>query len=661
MIHSLALLSARNLVKRPTSSLLSARFLATDMREVLSQYPPIELKKPVGSDIEISQSVTPIHISEIARNAGILDEELELYGSTKAKVSLNVKDRLANEENGNYVLVTAINPTKYGEGKSTVTLGLAQALTAHLGLKSFACIRQPSLGPTFGVKGGAAGGGYSQVVPMEEFNLHLTGDIHAVTSAHNLLSAAIDTRMFHEAGLKDESLWKKLTKNGKHFSNVMLKRVQKLGIDKTDPSTFTPEEQSRFARLNINPDTITWNRVLDVCDRHLRGVTVGEGSAEKGRTRKTGFDISVASEVMAILALTTSLTDMRDRLGRMVIGLDYAGTPVTADDLGVGGALTILMREAIKPNLMQSIERTPVFVHAGPFANIATGTSSVLADQIALKLCSGEDGFVVTEGGFGADMGMEKFVNIKCRNSGLLPHCSVIVVTVRALKHHGEGQEGEDPLVVLRRGCENMKKHIENAKKLGVTPVVCINKFITDSEEEFEIIKQEAAEGGVFDCVVSNHWEEGGRGAVDLAESVRGACQHTRQARAASPSSEHQFLYNNEDSIKSKIETICKEVYGAGSVSYSDEFEQKCASYTELGYNNLPICMAKTQYSLSSDPNLLGRPEGFDIHVRDIRSSVGAGFLYPLLGTIQTIPGLPVRPGFFDMDLDEDGNVMGMF
>lgn len=661
MIHSLALLSARNLVKRPTSSLLSARFLATDMLEVLSQYPPIELKKPVGSDIEISQSVTPIHISEIARNAGILDEELELYGSTKAKVSLNVKDRLANEENGNYVLVTAINPTKYGEGKSTVTLGLAQALTAHLGLKSFACIRQPSLGPTFGVKGGAAGGGYSQVVPMEEFNLHLTGDIHAVTSAHNLLSAAIDTRMFHEAGLKDESLWKKLTKNGKHFSNVMLKRVQKLGIDKTDPSTFTPEEQSRFARLNINPDTITWNRVLDVCDRHLRGVTVGEGSAEKGRTRKTGFDISVASEVMAILALTTSLTDMRDRLGRMVIGLDYAGTPVTADDLGVGGALTILMREAIKPNLMQSIERTPVFVHAGPFANIATGTSSVLADQIALKLCSGEDGFVVTEGGFGADMGMEKFVNIKCRNSGLLPHCSVIVVTVRALKHHGEGQEGEDPLVVLRRGCENMKKHIENAKKLGVTPVVCINKFITDSEEEFEIIKQEAAEGGVFDCVVSNHWEEGGRGAVDLAESVRGACQHTRQARAASPSSEHQFLYNNEDSIKSKIETICKEVYGAGSVSYSDEFEQKCASYTELGYNNLPICMAKTQYSLSSDPNLLGRPEGFDIHVRDIRSSVGAGFLYPLLGTIQTIPGLPVRPGFFDMDLDEDGNVMGMF
>jgi formyltetrahydrofolate synthetase len=631
------------------------------MREVLSQYPPIELKKPVGSDIEISQSVTPIHISEIARNAGILDEELELYGSTKAKVSLNVKDRLANEENGNYVLVTAINPTKYGEGKSTVTLGLAQALTAHLGLKSFACIRQPSLGPTFGVKGGAAGGGYSQVVPMEEFNLHLTGDIHAVTSAHNLLSAAIDTRMFHEAGLKDESLWKKLTKNGKHFSNVMLKRVQKLGIDKTDPSTFTPEEQSRFARLNINPDTITWNRVLDVCDRHLRGVTVGEGSAEKGRTRKTGFDISVASEVMAILALTTSLTDMRDRLGRMVIGLDYAGTPVTADDLGVGGALTILMREAIKPNLMQSIERTPVFVHAGPFANIATGTSSVLADQIALKLCSGEDGFVVTEGGFGADMGMEKFVNIKCRNSGLLPHCSVIVVTVRALKYHGEGQEDEDPLVVLRRGCENMKKHIENAKKLGVTPVVCINKFITDSEEEFEIIKQEAAEGGVFDCVVSNHWEEGGRGAVDLAESVRGACQHTRQARAASPSSEHQFLYNNEDSIKSKIETICKEVYGAGSVSYSDEFEQKCASYTELGYNNLPICMAKTQYSLSSDPNLLGRPEGFDIHVRDIRSSVGAGFLYPLLGTIQTIPGLPVRPGFFDMDLDEDGNVMGMF
>jgi formate--tetrahydrofolate ligase len=383
----------------------------------------VVFKNPVPSDIEVSQSIDPAPISEIADILGLQKDEYLLYGNVKAKVSLTVRDRLAHCKDGNYVVVTGINPTPLGEGKSTTTIGLAQALGAHLGRKTVACIRQPSQGPTFGIKGGAAGGGYAQVIPMEEFNLHLTGDIHAIGAANNLLAAAIETRMFHESQQTDQALYNRLCpadKNGvRKFSNIMLKRLRKLGIEKTDPNELTDEERSRFARLDLDPATITWQRVLDVCDRFLRGVRTGVANTEKFE-RNTGFDITVASEIMAVLALTTSLRDMREKLGGMVVGLSRKGEPITADDLGAGGALTVLMKDAIMPTLMQTVEETPVFVHAGPFANIAHGNSSIVADQIALKVV-GEDGFCITEAGFGADIGMEKFFNIKCRYSGLTP------------------------------------------------------------------------------------------------------------------------------------------------------------------------------------------------------------------------------------------------
>jgi formyltetrahydrofolate synthetase len=403
----------------------------------------IVFQSPVPSDIAVSQSIVPAPIGEIAEAMGCLPSEYSPYGSVKAKVHLSVRDRLKDQADGNYVVVTGINPTPLGEGKSTTTIGLAQALGAHLNKKCIACIRQPSQGPTFGIKGGAAGGGYAQVVPMEEFNLHLTGDIHAIGASNNLLAAAIETRMFHETKQSDKSLFSRLCpadKDGnRKFSPVMLKRLQKLGIDKTNPNDFTEEEKGKFARLDLDPETITWNRVLDVCDRFLRGIVSGAGKAENFE-RNTGFDITVASEIMAVLALTTSMVDMREKLGAMVVGMSKAGDPVTADDLGVGGALCVLMKDAIMPTLMQTVEKTPVLVHAGPFANIAHGNSSIVADQIALKLC-GEDGFCVTEAGFGADIGMEKFFNIKCRYSGLIPQCATIVATVRALKMHGGGPE----------------------------------------------------------------------------------------------------------------------------------------------------------------------------------------------------------------------------
>ena len=408
------------------------------------------IRCPVPSDLEIAQSATPLPIDRIAVDAGILPEELELYGKFKAKVHLSIRDRLREVENGKYIVVTAITPTPLGEGKTTTTIGLSQALGAHLGKKVFTCIRQPSQGPTFGIKGGAAGGGYSQIIPMEDFNLHLTGDIHAITAANNLLAAAIDSRLFHEATTaSDEILFDRLcppAKDGsRHFPPVMVRRLHKLGIDKTDPNELTAEERSRFVRLNIDPDSITWRRVLDTSDRLLRKITIGQGPEEKGLTRVTGFDIAVASEIMAVLALTTSLPDMRERLGRMIVGTDKSGERVTADDLGVGGALAVLMKDAILPNLMQTLEGTPAFVHASPFANIAHGNSSIVADQIALKLM-GPDGYVLTEAGFGADIGMEKFFDIKCRYSGLRPDCVVIVATIRGLKMHGGG-----PKVVCRQ------------------------------------------------------------------------------------------------------------------------------------------------------------------------------------------------------------------
>ncbi len=628
--------------------------------------PLTDLKRPVPSDLDIAQSIEPLPITQIAEEAGILPEELIQYGDTKAKVKLEVRDRLADRPNGKYILVTAITPTPLGEGKSTTTVGLAQALGAHLDKLAFACVRQPSQGPTFGIKGGAAGGGYSQIIPMEDFNLHLTGDIHAITAANNLLAAAIDTRMHHESYQSDESLFNRLCppdkQGNRKFSPVMLRRLQKLGIDKTDPNALTEEERSRFVRLDIDPETITWRRVVDTNDRYLRKIMIGLGPKEKFQ-RETGFDITVASEIMAILALTTSLADMRQRLGNMVVAMSRSGEPITADDLGVGGALTVLMKDAIMPNLMQTLEGTPAFVHAGPFANIAHGNSSIVADQIALKL-AGPDGYVVTEAGFGADIGMEKFFDIKCRYSGLVPDAVVLVATIRALKMHGGGPRvvagrpldpayTEENLDLVAKGAENLKVHIKNALKYGVPVVVAINRFTTDTDAEIELVRSIALEAGAEDAVMSNHWADGGAGAVELGKAV---------IAAAEKPSNFKFLYDLDLPIKAKIEIIAKEIYGAGSVTYSELAEKQIQTYTEKGFDKLPICMAKTHLSLSTDPKLKGAPKGFEVHVREVRASVGAGFIFPLLGEMSTMPGLPTRPVFYDVDLDlETGKVVGLF
>ena len=621
----------------------------------------------VPSDIEIAQAATPIPIADIAAEAGILPDELELYGKNKAKVHLSIRDRLKNVANGKYIVVTAITPTPLGEGKTTTTVGLSQALGAHLGKKVFTCIRQPSQGPTFGIKGGAAGGGYSQIIPMEEFNLHLTGDNHAVTAANNLLAAAIDARMLHEAATPDDDvLFDRLCPTAKDgsrkFSGVMLRRLRKLGINKTNPNDLTKEERGQFARLNIDPATITWRRVVDTNDRMLRQITVGQGPEEKGNTRVTGFDMAVASEIMAVLALATDLGDMRERLGRMVIGSSRAGVPITADDLGTGGALTVLMKDTIMPNLMQTIEGTPAFVHAGPFANIAHGNSSIVADQIALKLV-GPEGYVLTEAGFGADMGMEKFCNIKCRYSGLKPDCVVLVATIRALKMHGGGPKvvagkplahayTQENLELLEKGCSNLLRLIGNARSFGLPVVVAINRFKDDTNAEVELVRNISIAAGAEDAVMSNHWAEGGAGSVKLAEAVVKAC--------AKPNT-FQFLYPLDMSIKDKIETIVEKMYGGAGVEYSPEAEKQIELYTRQGFDKLPICMAKTHLSLSHDPNLKGAPTGFIVPVRDVRASVGAGFLYPLLGTMSTMPGLSTRPGYYDIDLDTaTGRIIGL-
>ncbi|ODM14689.1 C-1-tetrahydrofolate synthase, cytoplasmic [Aspergillus cristatus] len=636
---------------------------------------PIKLAEPVPSDIAISRAQYPKQITDLAAEIGVAPHELEPYGHTKAKVSLDILNRLAHRRNGRYILVCGITPTPLGEGKSTTTLGLTQALGAHLDRISFANVRQPSQGPTFGIKGGAAGGGYSQVIPMDEFNLHLTGDIHAITAANNLLAAAIDTRMFHEATQKDAPLYKRLVppKGGKReFKPVMFKRLQKLGITKTNPDDLTEEEVNRFARLDIDPETITWRRVLDVNDRHLRSITVGQAPSEKGLTRETGFDISVASECMAILALSNSLEDMRERLGRMVVATSRRGEPVTCDDIGAGGALAALMKDAIKPNMMQSLEGTPVMVHAGPFANISIGASSVLADKLALKLAGTEPdedheaktGFVVTEAGFDFTMGGERFFNIKCRSSGLSPDTVVIVATVRALKVHGGGPAitAGAPLPevyrtenteVLRKGCINLKKHIENAKQYGVPVVVAINRFSTDTEAEIAIIREEAVAAGAEDAVPANHWAEGGAGAVDLAKAVM---------QASSKPKEFKLLYELEGTVQERIEKIAQTMYGAEKVEFSELAQKKVDTYIQQGYGNLPICIAKTQYSLSHDPELKGVPTGFTVPIRDVRLAVGAGYLYALAADIQTIPGLPTAPGYLNIDIDpETGEIDGMF
>ncbi len=563
------------------------------------------------SDIEIAQSADMKEIIEIAESMGLTKDHLELYGNYKAKVKLEVLEDFKDKPDAKYIDVTAITPTPLGEGKTVTTIGLAMALN-KIGKKTITCIRQPSLGPVFGIKGGAAGGGYSQVLPMEDFNLHLTGDVHAVSVAHNLLAAFLDTHIMH-------------------------------GND-----------------LNIDPFSITLNRVVDINDRVLRNIIVGLGGKLNGIPRETGYDISVASEVMAILALTTSLKDLRQKLGKMVVATTHDEKPVTAEDLKCAGAMTVLLRDAIKPNLLQTIEHTPCFVHAGPFANIAHGNNSILSDMIAVKL--GE--YVVTESGFGADLGAEKFMNIKCRYSGLTPHAAVIVATVRALKMHGGGFEfipgkGVDKELMekpnpdaVAKGCANLEKMIENMKLFGVNVVVAINAFSSDSNEEIEVIKQRAKAAGAEDAVVSRVWEKGGEGGIELAQAV---------VKAAEKESDFKFLYPLEWSIKEKIEAIATKIYGADGVDYLPQAEAKIDLYTKQGFAGLPICMAKTHLSLSHDPNLKGRPTNFRVPIRDIRASIGAGFLYPLLGEMRTMPGLSKVPAGTKVDIDDDGKIVGLF
>ena len=578
----------------------------------------------IPSDIEISRAAKPLPITEVARKAGIQPAELEPYGDVKAKVKLSLLERLAGAPNGKYIDVTAITPTPLGEGKTTTAVGLTQALGV-IGKKVFLCIRQPSMGPTFGIKGGAAGGGYSQVIPMEEFNLHLTGDIHAVSIANNLLAAAIDARIMHEDEMSDEALAK-----------------------------------AGLKRLNIDPYAITWRRVVDVNDRALRNIVTGLGEKADGRPRQTGYDISVASEIMAILALATSLPDMRQRIGRIIIGTNRAGQPVTAEHLSVAGAATVLMAEALKPNLMQTLEGQPAFVHAGPFANIAHGNSSILADQMALRLAD----YVVTESGFAADMGMEKFMDIKCRASGLRPNCVVLVATVRSLKMHGGGPnvvpgkpldrayvEKNVPLVAA--GVGNMIKCIQIAKLFGVPVVVAVNSFPTDTPEELEVVRQAAEGAGAEAAVVSTHFVDGGKGAAALAEAVVAACEKSNGG--------FKFLYDLNLSIREKIQIIATDVYGADGAHFEPLAARQIAQYEKWGFGKLPICMAKTHLSLSHDPSLKGVPTGFVLPVREVRCSAGAGFLYPLCGTMRTMPGLSSKPAYMSIDIDDTGKIRGLF
>ncbi|MBM3187472.1 MAG: formate--tetrahydrofolate ligase [Chloroflexi bacterium] len=575
------------------------------------------------SDLAIAQAAKLKPILDVAADLGLSKEDLEPYGWYKAKVHLDVAERFKDRPNAKYVDVTAITPTPLGEGKTTTTVGLSQALAAELKKKVFTCIRQPSMGPTFGIKGGAAGGGYSQIIPMEDFNLHLTGDIHAVGVAHNLMAAAVDGRMMHEYLLSDRAL-------------------ERIGLK----------------RLDIDPDAILLNRVVDIEEAALRQIIIGLGGRRNGIMRQSGYDITVASEVMAILALATSVQDLRQRLGRIVVGMDRKGNPVTAEDLGVAGAMGVLMKDALMPNLMQTLVNSPAFVHAGPFANIAHGNSSAIADMIAVKLAD----YVVTESGFGADCGMEKFFDIKCRVTGLIPNCVVMVATVRALKMHGglgrvvpgrplPKELTEENLEYVEKGGANLVANIHIARQFGIPVVVCVNRFTQDTDREIELVRRISVEAGAEDAVPSEAWAKGAAGARALAEAVVKACEKPNGFK---------FLYPLDISIKEKIETIAARVYGADGVDYAPEAESKIALYTKLGYANMPICMAKTHLSLSHDPTLKGAPKGFRIPVRDIRLSAGAGFLYPLCGDMRTMPSLPSRPVFMDIDLNEDGTIRGL-
>ena len=560
------------------------------------------------TDLQIARAAHPKPLSEIAHKMGIGEHLLEPYGSDVAKIRLDAIEELSDRPKAKYVVVTAITPTPLGEGKTTTAVGLGQAMQC-VGKNAVLTLRQPSMGPTFGIKGGAAGGGYSQVIPMELLNLHLTGDFHAVTAAHNLLSAMVDNHLHHGNELE----------------------------------------------LDLN--NITWRRVMDVNDRALRNIVIGLGGRMDGVVRETGFDITAASEVMAILALATSQDDMRERFGRIVVGYTSKGVPVTAEQLSAAGSMAVMMRDALEPNLLQTLENTPVIVHAGPFGNIAHGNSSVVADLIGIR---GGD-YLITEAGFGADMGAERFFNIKCRTSGLVPDAAVLVATVRALKAHSGKYKvvaGRDlPAEMLLEspddvlaGASNLRKQIENVMAHGVTPVVAINAFPTDHESEHQAIREVAEEMGVR-VAVSNHFGEGGAGATDLAEAVIEACEDEQG---------FHFLYDADDSLKQKVEAVATKIYGAERVEYTPEANRQFQNYEDNGFGDLPVCIAKTHLSISGDASLKGAPTGHTLTIREARASVGAGFIYPISGVVRTMPGLGSSPAASRIDIDENGEIVGL-
>ena len=554
------------------------------------------------TDIQIAQEATMLPITEIAEQVGLTPDDLEMYGKYKAKLSDECMERLAKEEDGKLVLVTAINPTPAGEGKTTTSVGLGQAF-AKLGKKAVLALREPSLGPCFGIKGGAAGGGYAQVVPMEDLNLHFTGDFHAITSANNLLAALLDNH---------------------------IQQGNELGID---------------------PRQIKWKRCLDMNDRVLRNIVVGLGSKMDGMVREDHFVITVASEIMAILCLATDMHDLKRRLGRIIVAYTYDGKPVTADDLQATGAMAALLKDALKPNLIQTLEHTPAIVHGGPFANIAHGCNSVRATKTALKLAD----YVITEAGFGADLGAEKFFDIKCRKADLKPDAVVLVATIRALKYNGgvaKADLAEENLEALKKGIVNLEKHIENLQKYGVPVVVTLNSFVTDTKAETDYVEQFCHER---DCefALSEVWEKGGEGGIALANKVLETLEKKE--------SHFKVLYENDLSLEEKIETIAKEIYGADGVTYAPAAKKELKRITDMGLSNFPVCMAKTQYSLSDDQTKLGRPEGFTINVREVYVSAGAGFVVAVTGAIMTMPGLPKKPAAYGIDVNDEGVITGLF
>lgn len=554
------------------------------------------------TDIQIAQEATMKHIKEVASSIGIQEDDLEFYGKYKAKISDELWEKAKDNKDGKLVLVTAINPTPAGEGKTTTSVGLGQAF-AKLNKKAIIALREPSLGPCFGIKGGAAGGGYAQVVPMEDLNLHFTGDFHAITSANNLLAAMLDNHI------------------------------------------------QQGNALQIDPRQVVWKRCLDMNDRVLRNIVVGLGNKMDGMVREDHFVITVASEIMAILCLANDLQDLKERLGKIIVAYNFAGEPVTADQLEATGAMTALLKDAIKPNLIQTLEHTPALVHGGPFANIAHGCNSVRATKTALKLCD----IAITEAGFGADLGAEKFMDIKCRSANLKPDAVVLVATVRALKYNGgvaKKDLAEENLDALKKGIVNLEKHIENVQKFGVPVVVTLNSFVTDTDAENEYIKNFCEERGC-EFALSEVWGKGGEGGIALAEKVLETLEKKE--------SNFHTLYSDELSLKEKIETISKEIYGASSVEYAPAAEKQLAKIESMGFGNLPICMAKNQYSLSDDATLLGRPENFTIHIREVYVNAGAGFVVALTGAVMTMPGLPKVPAANGIDVNEEGKITGLF